>query len=530
MRRHQGDPPRQTCIVATVGLCRDVDWPTYLDALTEAGVDVLRLNLSHADADYAKEAQVLAWSDPPDADERPLRPAVLVDLQGPKSRIGTLPGTGLDLQVGQTLALVPEGEEAEAQAEGAVAPQIPLPQPLGAEVMRALQGLAVKQPGLKPRVVFGDGEPVVEVQSLGQHHAQAVVVAGGRLGSRKGVTIRDVDPDLDPFPEKDQRDLDFCLQHRVDFVAVSFVRTAQDLHRVRAYIRDHLPPDVRPPRLVAKIETRSALENLTEILAATDAILIARGDLGLQLGVEEVPRVQKQLVTAAREAGKPVIVATQMLESMVTAPAPTRAEATDVFNAIVDGGDAVMLSGETSVGTRPCEVVATMDRLARKAEAWCDETSHLRRLRGAQDGDPGAGSSLGRIHEGMALAAVQLADEIQARAIVCFTRSGRTAARLSRYRPEAPVLAFFRDEARARAAVLCFGVHPILLRDHHGETPRLSQLVTRAREIMRRDWALRDGEALVVTAGVDWPRGGTNALQVVVEGVDGATVADHSRT
>jgi pyruvate kinase len=125
---------------------------------------------------------------------------------------------------------------------------------------------------------------------------------------------------------------------------------------------------------------------------------------------------------------------------------------------------------------------------------------------------------------------VQLADEIQARAIVCFTRSGRTAARLSRYRPEAPVLAFFRDEARARAAVLCFGVHPILLRDHHGETPRLSQLVTRAREIMRRDWALRDGEALVVTAGVDWPRGGTNALQVVVEGVDGATVADHSRT
>lgn len=523
MKRYEGLQPRQTRIVATIGLCQDKDYPTFLQRLCDAGADVLRLNMSHSDKDYAKERQILAWGNRPIGDHETPPVALMADLQGPKTRIGKVADDGLELMAGHQVLLVPEGEvpDAEPLPDGRMPPIIPVPQPLGDAILEALRTLAQRQPELRPNVLFGDGDIIIEVVALGERYARGIVVAGGVLGSRKGITIREIDLELDPFPEKDQRDLLFCLEQGVDFVALSFVRTVTDLRRVRAFIRAHRKPDEkRPePRLVAKIETLSALQNIDEILDECDGVMVARGDLGLQLGVEEVPMVQKQLIAAARRHGKPCIVATQMLESMITNPVPTRAEATDVFNAIVDGGDAIMLSGETSIGLRPYAAVETMDRLARKGETWCHDQELLRgdtRVPRKPDTADAEHAHLQRINEAFAFTAVQFAEHLPARAIVCSTRTGRTPERLSRQRPTMTLMAFCSTEPVARALLLYYGLHPIVLRGLDADTQK-SAMVDSARQILRRLYGMTPGEAIVVTAGIDWPRGGTNALQVLIE-------------
>ena len=522
MRRHEGLRPRQTRIVATLGQCKDGDWPPFLQRLCDAGADVFRLNLSHADADYAKERAILRWCNTPTAAEEPPRVAVVVDLQGPKARIGRLPDAGIDLVVGDPLWLAVEGAAAPVAPTGVQdGAQVPVPEPLASSMFTGLAALLCRHPGVRPLVLFGDGDIAVEILHAGPDGARGTVVAGGRLGSRKGVTVREIDLDLDPFPARDQRDLRFCLDEGVDFVAVSFVRTAADLERVRQFIRTHLPADRPEPKLIAKIETLAALENLDSVLAAADGVMVARGDLGLQLGVEEVPYVQKRLVHAARRDGKAVIVATQMLESMITAPQPTRAEATDVFNAIVDGGDAVMLSGETSIGTRPVQVVETMDRIARKAEAFAIQPGAPQRERRLPRTEEvavhGPGGHLQRINEMFAVMAVQFAGQLRARAIVCFTRTGRTPERLSRHRPAEPILAFCPTAAVARQLLLYSGVHPVVLPDFDADKQKLAVMVTSARRILHERYGMQDGDAIVVTAGIGWPRGGTNAIQVLIE-------------
>ena len=518
MKRHEGSHPRQTRIVATIGLCAEANFPTFLHKLADAGADVLRINMSHADADYKKEREILAWANQPTASLTAPAVAVMADLQGPKSRIGRLPEAGLELKLGLIVVLVPEGRVVQVPdlPDGTQPVHIPLPEPLGQGVMTSLSRLAEQRPTLRPSVLFGDGDIVLEVESLEPDHVRCVVVAGGTLGSRKGITIRDIDMDLDPFPEKDQQDLLFCLEHGIDFVALSFVRTRQDVERVRSFIRSHARPEMRDVRLIAKIETLSAIEHIHEILDSSDGIMVARGDLGLQLGVEEVPLTQKRLIAAARHHGKPVIVATQMLESMITNPSPTRAEATDVFNAIADGGDAVMLSGETSVGTRPYLVVSTMDRITRKAEAWMHDL--------ARNAPPQAliqenahTPHLQRINDAFSATAVQFAQHLPAKAIVCFTRTGRTPERLSRHRPSVPLLAFCSNERAARAQLLYFGVHPIVMTGFDADREKLHKMVQAARAILYRQYGMSRGDAIVVTAGIDWPRGGTNALQVLIE-------------
>lgn len=512
MKRHEGPQPRQTRIVATIGLCHDTDYPTFLTRLAEAGADILRLNMSHSDKDYAKEREILAWANQPMVNHTAPTVAVMADLQGPKTRIGRVENDGLELIAGRQVALVPEG--APWELEGAAPlPVIPIPEPLGQSILTALRQLAHKQPHLRPSVLFGDGDIIVEIIGLAEHHARGIVVAGGVLGSRKGITIREIDLDLDPFPDKDQRDLDFALEQHVDFVALSFVKTGADLRRVRAFMDERSP---EPPRLIAKIETLSAIEHIDDILEACDGIMIARGDLGLQLGVEEVPLVQKQLVQAARRHGKPSIVATQMLESMIANPAPTRAEATDVFNAIVDGGDAVMLSGETSVGLRPYAVVATMDRIARKAETYIEQPEQRARERRMAPPLDATGH-LQRINEQFAVTAVQFAENLPARAIVCFTRTGKTPERISRHRPAAPILAFCATERVARTSLLYYGMHPVLLKGYEAERQKLDIMIGTARKIMRESYGMSRGDAMVVTAGINWPKGGTNALQVLIE-------------
>ena len=519
MLRNLGPSARQTRIVATIGLCHDTDYPTFLTKLCDAGADVLRLNMSHADPDYAKERAVLAWANHPTPNLQAPRVAVMADLQGPKCRIGKLSDDGLELLPGHSVVLVPEGAPYDPRHEqlpdGSLPPLIPVPEPTGTSLVDGLRAFLADNPAARPTVLFGDGDLIVEVAGLGPHHVRATVVAGGILGSKKGLTVREIDLELDPFPAKDQADLQFCLDQGIDFVAISFVRSAADLQRIRAFVRANLPLDAREPRLIAKIETLAAVDRIDEILAAADGIMVARGDLGLQLGFDEVPAVQKRLVVAARRQAKPCIIATQMLESMITLPLPTRAEATDVFNAILDGGDAVMLSGETSVGVRPYRVVETMDRIARKAEAFrLEERKHHLPL--ALPDDTGLGH-VERINVEFAKTAVQFAEHLPAFAIACFTRTGRTPERISRYRPPVPTLAFCATAEVARQCLLFWGVHPVVLQGGGAQKARLAEMVRQARTILRENYAMQPGDALVVTAGVDWVRGGTNVLQVLIE-------------
>ena len=516
MRRHEGSKARQTRIVATLGFAPDGDYPAMLEALCAAGVDVLRLNLSHADADYAKEKAILAWANRPvGAREAPLA-AVMADLQGPKMRIGTLAPGGLKLREGQHIRLAHEDAPPHDDAD---CPTIGIPDPVATALLKALREWMQLHPGEGANVVFGDGDPVAQVSSVGERDAFAVVTSGGPLGSNKGITVRGIDLDLEPFPEKDQRDLLFALDQGVDYVALSFVRNAADLERVRAFIAAQRPQGPWP-RIIAKIETVSAIGAIDAILKASDGIMVARGDLGLQLGVEEVPSLQKELIAAARRAGKPCIVATQMLESMMQSPAPTRAEASDVFNAIVDGGDAVMLSGETSLGHHRIEAVATMDRIVRKAEAWCDGPG-VRSPRPSLAAIPlVSGDAVERINAAFASTATQFAEHVHARAIVCSTRTGRTPERLSLYRPNVPVLAFCASERIARALLMYYGVHPVLLPGFNAQEQRLTVMVDAARDLMRKHYHLQRSDAIVVTAGVDWPKGGTNTLRVLIEDQD----------
>jgi pyruvate kinase len=475
--------------------------------MVEAGTDVFRLNFSHASEGYKNEKSILSWADEAVPDTQAPKVAVLGDLQGPKARIGTLP-QGLELSIGDTVLMQPATSAVDF---------IPVPKDTYAAVKKALDSCHGEA-----TIVLGDGETLLAVKAVSEQAIETRVVAADGIKSRKGITVRGADIDLDPFSTKDQNDLRFCLQNGIDMIAVSFVRTAADVARVRDFIesesgsRDTLP-------IIAKIETLAATENIEAILDEVDGIMIARGDLGLQLGVEQVPTIQKRLARIAKGRGKPVIVATQMLESMVEHPFPTRAEATDVFNAILDGGDAVMLSAETSIGKRPTLAVETMDGIARRAESYQLDPEHLkhkrktqRRIARANVDDP----VVGRINEEIALTVVQFAEHIPARAIVSFTRTGGTPRRLSQYRPAVPLLAICNNDAVARQLLLHYGVHPIVLHQYGSDEPDFSVLVDAARNTLRAKYNLQPGDAIVVTAGVDWPSGGTNVLRVMVEELD----------
>ena len=284
-------------------------------------------------------------------------------------------------------------------------------------------------------------------------------------------------------------------------------------------MRAHLGEGATQPPLIAKIETLSAVRNIEEILPEVDGIMIARGDLGLQIGVEAVPLGQKELIRAARGHGKAVIVATQMLESMVANPSPTRAEATDVFNAITDGCDAVMLSGETSVGSRPVTVVETMDRIARLAESYHGDPESQKRERKVIRAKMGAKiehQTIGRVNEDMALMAVQFGEDIPAHSVLSFTRTGATLRRMSHYRPSPPLIGACRTPEIARSLLIHYAVHPVLM-PYTEEAPSISYLVEMVRPILRRKFALQPGAAVVVTGSIDWRRGGTNTIRVVVE-------------
>ncbi len=441
------EPERQTKIVATVGPATAS--AEALRGLIAAGVDVLRLNFSHGTrAEKAAQIETIRRV----AAEAGRQVAILQDLQGPKIRVGRLPNGAVALR---------QGEMVRLSGGRAAAGVIPVSYgALGEEL----------EPG---DVIFlDDGTMQLRVESVRGSVVRAVVVEGGRLLAEKGVNLPGVDLKTPAVTEKDEADLRFGLEAGVDFVALSFVRRPRDAEPARRIMRDV----GRVVPLIAKIEKREAVSSIDAILRAFDGVMVARGDLGVEMPPERVPTAQKQIIEKANAMAKPVITATQMLESMTHSPQPTRAEASDVANAVTDGSDAVMLSGETAIGEYPLEAVRMMDRIAREAEQRIPPRFHLDRVRRST---PLA----------ICTAAAHLAEEIGAAGLAALTRSGHTAQTLSSLRPRMPIFALCEDEASARRLCLWHGVVPLVM----GLAPALEE----AWQTMRREV----GETGLVPAG-----------------------------
>ena len=464
---------RRAKIVATLG-------PSSSDAATvralfDAGADVFRLNFSHGThAQHRERLDIIR-----NIERETGRPiAVLLDLQGPKLRIGTLAGGIIALRAGAafTLDLNPApGDERRA----------PLPHP---EIFAALK------PGCD--LLVDDGKVRLKVINCGPDFADTQVVVGGTISDRKGVNVPSVLLPISALTPKDRVDLEFGLTLGVDWVALSFVQRAQDLLDVKAIVKGRAG-------VLAKLEKPAAIESLDAIVDAADAVMVARGDLGVELPAEQVPRIQKRIVRACRAAGKPVVVATQMLESMITSPVPTRAEASDVANAVYDGADAVMLSAESASGQYPREAVAMMDRIIHEVE--CDP--NWRAGIDASHTEPRA-----EVADAVCLALRQTARLLPVAAVVTYTRSGTTSLRAARERPVVPVLSMTPELATARRLALVWGVHSVHADERVADVP---DMVAQACAMARREGFAQAGALVVIASGMPFGVvGTTNFLHI----------------
>ncbi len=466
-------PIRRTKIVATLGPASSS--PATIATLIAAGVDVARINASHGTAEQRAEL-IGRVREAAAAAGRPV--AILLDLQGPRIRVGALEQP-VELKAGTAVTFAPD--------DVAEAGDIPTTYDLARDV----------RPGV--RVLLDDGVLAVEVTAVRAPRVEGRVVYGGLLRSNKGMNLPGVAVSAPALTEKDRADAAFAAAHGVDFVALSFVRRAEDL----AELRTLLPVDVR---VIAKIEKDTALDAIETIIPASDGIMVARGDLGVELPFEEVPLAQKRLIRLAQEHRRPVITATQMLESMVHAPRPTRAEASDVANAILDGTDAVMLSAETAAGDYPREAVEAMDRIIHEMERHADLP--WRRAAGEPDGGAPA-----RTEHAVAAAAVAAARMLHAPVIVCFTKSGFTARVVAAARPPMPVIAVTEVPRVHRQMALLWGVVPV----HADQPPRYDAMLDAAREfILANGFAVR-GDRVVAIAGVPSDRPGSTNMAKVEE-------------
>ncbi|KAF0114194.1 MAG: pyruvate kinase [Rhodospirillaceae bacterium] len=463
---------RSTKIIATLGPASSS--PEKIDALFQAGADVFRLNFSHGR--HEEHRQVFESIRETELKYR--RPiGVLMDVQGPKLRLGEFAAGGARLMAGMPfrLDLVPEAGDIRRAS---------LPHP---EIFAALaKGIDL---------LIDDGKVRLRVEHHGADFADTRVITGGVLSDHKGVNVPGVILDLSPLTEKDRRDLAFGLEMGVDWVALSFVQRPEDVAEARTLI------DGRAA-LLSKLEKPSAIDHLHDIIALSDAVMVARGDLGVEVPPENVPILQKRIVRACRQTGKPVVVATQMLDSMVHAPTPTRAEASDVATAVYDGADAVMLSAETAVGEYGVEAVTFMDRIINRVErdnayAVITAASRERPENTAADA--------------ISAAACQVADTLKAAAIVTYTSSGSTTLRAARERPAVPILCLTADLAVARRLSLVWGTHCAVAR----EIGSFTDMIRKACRVARRAGFAQEGEGLVITAGVPFGTPGTtNILRI----------------
>jgi len=462
---------RRTKIVCTLGPA--VDSRERIEDLIRAGMNVARLNCSHGDWD--QKARWIGWIRELGGAENPI--AILADLQGPKFRIGNLTENGLMLRAGESVSL---GKSC----------QIPIEQE---EILRAMA------PG--DRLLLGDGEIEIKIAKGDYPTFDGKVVTGGLLKSRKGVTVVAKVFDVPALTERDRADVAQALKHDVDFIALSYVKDAEDVRELRELIAG-VDPSVG---ICAKIETREAVKDLNDIIAAVDLVMVARGDMGLQMDLEDVPPTQKKIIERCSRAAIPVITATQMLESMISNPRPTRAEATDVYNAILDGTDAVMLSGETAAGAYPIECVKTMARIAEAAEDDFDRTRIERDFKER---------TRGRIAEDEAIAHAvsDISRLIQPAAIVCNSTSGQTPRLVSKFRPVTPILCATQNPRTLRRLAVIWGVEACLI-DRSGE---FAETVDNALSAFARKRRLKSGDTVVITAGVPiGTPGNTNLVEIM---------------
>jgi pyruvate kinase len=466
---------RRTKIVATLGpACAS---PELLRELISAGIDAARLNLSHGTHDdHAARAELVR-----EAQREAGRPiAIIGDLQGPKLRVGNL-ASPMTLERGGEVTVVADGGTRVDDNELPVAPAV-----IG----------DVLHPGHE--VLIDDGLVRLRVEEVEAGRARCGVLVGGRVSSHKGVNLPGVPVPIPSLTRKDIEDLEFALELDVDYVALSFVRSAADVHDLKALIEQA----GSHAHVIAKIEKAEAVDALEAVLAETDAVMVARGDLGVEIGPALVPLLQKRIIRRALERGKPVITATQMLESMVHHPEPTRAEASDVANAILDGTSAVMLSGETAVGEYPVQAVATMDRIARAVEP---SLGYRHEIPEATE-DPTIGNAVSN-------AACDIAEALGARAMLVPTFSGKTASTVARLRPRRPIIGLTHQDWALRQMALEWGVTPIPI----PETRDVEELWDKSVVAARDSGLVDEGDTIVITAGtaVNIP-GTTNVIKVDV--------------
>jgi len=459
-------------ILATLGpAIRDA---AHIRQLVEAGVNLFRLNFSHGE--HADHAQRYQWVREVERElNQPI--GILMDLQGPKLRVGRFAEGKVQLVNGQNLRL-------DLDATPGDASRVNLPHP---EIIEALQ------PGMS--LLLDDGRLRLKVTGKQADAVDTCVIAGGELSDRKGVNVPEAVLQLSPLTEKDRRDLAFGLELGVDWVALSFVQRPEDIVEARELIQGKA-------FLMAKIEKPSAVQHLEEIAKLCDAIMVARGDLGVEVPAENVPRIQKDIVRTCRQLGRPVVVATQMLESMRFSPAPTRAEVTDVANAVAEGADAVMLSAETASGDYPLETVQMMSKIIRQVENGPDYQSQL---------DVGRPQAEATASDAISCAIRRISSILPVAALVNYTESGASSLRASRERPKAPILSLTPSLTTARRLTVAWGIYSVV----NERLRRVEEVTSTALEIAQAQGMAKRGETVVITAGEPFGQpGSTNSLRI----------------
>jgi pyruvate kinase len=470
---------RKVKILATLGPASSSE--EMIEKLFDAGADVFRINMSHTNHELMRELVRRIRS----VETRRGRPiGILADLQGPKLRVGAFEDGGVELELGQTFTL--DDDETPGNAA-----RVFLPHP---EILKSVK------PG--DRLLIDDGRLQLVAQSADGRKIVTKVTAGTKISNRKGVSLPDTDLPVGALTEKDRKDLDAVLLTGVDWVALSFIQRPEDIAEVRKIARGRAA-------IMSKIEKPQAVARLAEIIELSDALMVARGDLGVEMPLEAVPGIQKQITRAARRAGKPVVVATQMLESMISAPVPTRAEVSDVSIAVFEGADAVMLSAESAAGDYPVEAVSMMDSIARRVETDPLYSGIIN----AQRTEPEATGA-----DAISLASRQIGETLKLAAIVTYTASGTTGLRAARERPQVPIIALSPVVETARRLSLVWGTHCVVTED----ATDLDDMVSRACRIAATEGFGSAGDRIIITAGVPLRTpGATNMLRIAYLGADG---------
>ncbi len=473
---------RRTKIVATLGPASGN--AEMIGKLFAAGADTFRINMSHSSHERMREL-VAAIRAVEKQHARPI--GILCDLQGPKLRVGAFANGPAMLDNGATFAFDQDAKPGDIN-------RVQLPHP---EIFAGIEA--------GHRLLLDDGKIRLVVTEASREKIVTKVEVGGKLSDRKGVSLPDTLIPFSALTPKDRSDLDAALDAGIDWVGLSFIQRPEDIAEAKKICRGRAA-------VMAKIEKPAAVHRLDDIMDVTDAIMVARGDLGVEMPLEKVPGIQKQLTRAARRAGKPVVVATQMLESMISSPVPTRAEVSDVATAIFDGADAIMLSAESAAGQFPVEAVATMNRIAEEVES----EDGYRAIMHAQHAEPEATGA-----DAISAAARQIADTLDLSAIICWTFSGSTALRVARERPQVPIVAISPNVLSGRKLSVAWGVHCVVADDARDQ----DDMVERACRLAFRDGFAKAGRRVIIVAGLPLGTpGATNMIRIAFVGAD--TVAD----